>query len=193
MAATTHHGFDRRRSESYDRLARRALGGLYRRVAGHVAAAAAPGAAVVDVGTGPGRLLHALAERRPDLSLTGVDVSPDMISVAERQARARGLAGALVFRVGDVGALPLEDDSADLLVSTLSMHHWPDLDAAGRELARVLRPGGQALLYDFRFAPIGRAMAALRARPGAFPHVVRERAGLRWNPLPLHVRIRAGG
>ncbi|WP_059006250.1 class I SAM-dependent methyltransferase [Streptomyces specialis] len=186
-----HRGFDRRRSESYDRTARWTLGGLYRRVAAEVAAAAPAGGLVLDVGTGPGRLLHGLAALRGDLTLTGVDVSPDMIAVGERAARERGLGDQVALRVADVAALPFEDASVDVVVSTLSMHHWPDLAAAAAELARVLRPGGQIMIYDFRFAPVDRALEALRAQP-AFAHgrAVREPMRGRFSPFPLYVCLR---
>ncbi|MGK5534090.1 class I SAM-dependent methyltransferase [Streptomyces sp. URMC 129] len=187
----SHRGFDRRRSESYDRTARWALGGLYRRVAADVAADAPAGASVLDVGTGPGRLLHELAGLRADLALTGIDVSPGMVEVGRRAARDRGLGDRVDLRVGDVAALPFPDGSVDVVVSTLSMHHWPDLGAAAGELARVLRPGGQFLIYDFRFAPVGRALDALRAQP-AFAHgrAVREPVRRRFTVLPLYTCLR---
>jgi SAM-dependent methyltransferase len=52
--------------------------------------------------------------------------------------------------VGDVAALAFPDQSFDLVVSTLSMHHWADPTAGLAEIGRVLRPGGRALIWDFR-------------------------------------------
>ena len=57
---------------------------MYRRLAADLAEVAPDGAAVLDVGTGPGVLLVELTARRPDLRLTGVDLSPDMIAAATR-------------------------------------------------------------------------------------------------------------
>jgi ubiquinone/menaquinone biosynthesis C-methylase UbiE len=54
------------------------------------------------------------------------------------------------FLVGDVAALALPDESFDLVVSTLSMHHWADPTAGLAEIGRVLRPGARALVWDFR-------------------------------------------
>ena len=54
------------------------------------------------------------------------------------------------FLVGDAASLPLPDRSFDLVISTLSMHHWADVPAGLAEIARVLRPGGRALIWDFR-------------------------------------------
>jgi ubiquinone/menaquinone biosynthesis C-methylase UbiE len=52
--------------------------------------------------------------------------------------------------VGDVAALAFPDQSFDLVVSTLSMHHWADPAAGLAEIGRVLRPGARALIWDFR-------------------------------------------
>jgi ubiquinone/menaquinone biosynthesis C-methylase UbiE len=152
--------FDRRASAAYDRRARRMLGGLYRRVAAEVAAAASVGATVLDIGTGPGELLNRLAARRPDLALTGLDLSPEMLAIARRSAASPSIG----FEVADVAALPRPDDSADVIVSTLSAHEWPQPERAAAELARVLRPGGRLLIYDFRFVRLGPLTDALAQR-----------------------------
>src|SRR5206468_228383 len=113
-------------------------------------------------GTGPGVLLVELAVRRPDLRLTGVDLSADMIAAATRNLEPFGeRAGA---RVGDVAGLPFPDRSYDLIVSSLSLHHWDHPEAAVPELARVLRPGGRIHIYDFPHAPFGALADAARAR-----------------------------
>ena len=54
------------------------------------------------------------------------------------------------FIVGDVASLPFDDGAVDLVVSTFSMHQWTDRPAGLGEIARVLRPGGRALIWDFR-------------------------------------------
>jgi ubiquinone/menaquinone biosynthesis C-methylase UbiE len=104
---------------------------------------------VLDVGTGPGVLLE-LASLRPDLRLTGVDLSADMVANATRNLAAHPNASA---QVGDVTALPFLDGTFDLVVSSFSAHHWDHPEAAVPELARVLRPAGRLRVYDFRFAP----------------------------------------
>jgi len=75
-------------SRVYDIVARRLLRGVYRGLAADLAQTAPRSAAVLDVGTGPGVLLMALGRRRPDLALTGVDLSADMIATAERNLQA---------------------------------------------------------------------------------------------------------
>ncbi len=128
------------------------VGGLlmrpaYRRLAGTVAREVPPGGAVLDVGTGPARLLRAMAALRPDLVLTGIDPSADMLARARRQT-----AGVPGFRLVEAFAedLPVGDASQDAVVSSLSSHHWADAAAAIAEQARVLTPGGRWWLLDLR-------------------------------------------
>jgi ubiquinone/menaquinone biosynthesis C-methylase UbiE len=154
--------FQGRSSRIYDLVSRRVLRGMYRRLAADVAGAAPDGGAVLDVGTGPGVLLVELATRRPDLRLTGVDLSADMIAAATRNLHPFGERASA--RVGDVTSLPFPDRSFDLIVSSLSLHHWDHPEAAVPELARILRPGGRVYIYDFPFAPFDKLADAARTR-----------------------------
>ena len=132
--------FGYEQSLGYDRRATRLLTGLYRRIATDINTSTTASATVVDLGTGPGKLLSHLTTRRPDLHLHGIDLSPHMIEIARRT-----LAGHPVeLAVADVAELPHPDASIDFAVSSLSMHEWPDLPGAVTELRRVLRPGGGA-------------------------------------------------
>lgn len=150
-ALNPHRSFQGRSSRLYDVLARRFLHGLYRRISEDIVIAAPPDGAVLDVGTGPGHLLAELARDRPDLRVTGVDMSADMVAVAERNIQA--FAGRVSACVGDVTNLPFADDTFDVIVTSLSLHHWDDVDTAVSELSRVLRPGGRLYVYDFDRAP----------------------------------------
>ncbi len=156
--------FAGRSSRTYDRLARRVLPRAYRRLARDAASIAPSGGAVLDVGTGPGILLRELGRQRPDLRLTGLDLSPDMVAAAARNLADFGERATTV--VGDVTDLPFDDDSFDLITTSLSLHHWDRVDAAAPELARVLRPGGRVVVYDFPFAPFDElATGPLTAAP----------------------------
>ena len=125
---------------------------LYRRVVADVAAAGLPaGAMVLDVGTGPGIVPLMITAQSPHVSVTGVDLSPEMIARAISATDTRPAdADRVSFQVADVAALPFADRSVDLVVSSLSMHHWTDPAAGLREVVRVLRPGAQAWIYDVR-------------------------------------------
>lgn len=150
---------------------------LYRRIARDIAATAGPNASILDVGTGPGRLLVELARIRPDLNLTGLDPATDMVETAKRQLAEFGDRATAV--VGDAADLPFGDDSFDVVISSLSLHHWADAGAGGAELTRVLRDGGQVRIYDMPFAPF----ADLTTGTGVTSAAPPER--FRLTPLPL--------
>jgi ubiquinone/menaquinone biosynthesis C-methylase UbiE len=137
---------------AYDALSHRLLlGSLFEGIAADVAAAAPDGARVLEVGCGPGHLSNRLTRQR-GLEVTGLDLDPAMIERARANAdhAGHGDEPRASFLVGDVAALPFPDGSFDLVVSTLSMHHWADPTAGLAEIGRVLRPGGRALVWDFR-------------------------------------------
>lgn len=164
-----HHGnapaaFQGRPSRFYDFVARRVVRGVYRRIADDIVEVAPGGAPVLDVGTGPGVLLTEIARRRPDLRLTGIDLSPDMVAAARRNVAE--FAGRVDVLAADVADLPFPDASYDLVVSSLSSHHWDRPEAATLELARVLRPGGRLYIYDIRSAPFDALVDA--GRKGGF-------------------------
>lgn len=105
---------------------------------------------ILDVGTGPGLIPIMIAQTSSTLEVHGVDISKPMIEIAARNARKAGLSENLFFKVGSVYSLPYEDDSFDMVISTLSLHHWVEPVRGLNEIFRVLRPGGEALIYDFR-------------------------------------------
>lgn len=136
---------------AYDALSHSLLlGPLFTSIAADVAAAASAGARVLEVGCGPGHLAIMLAVRH-GLDVTGLDLDPAMIERARANAALTTTSDARgpTFVVGDVAALPFADGSFDLVVSTLSMHHWTDPTAGLTEIGRVLRPDGRVLVWDF--------------------------------------------
>ena len=141
----------------YDTLSGLLLSSLVKRIAGDIAAVAPAGARVLEVGCGPGHLSIRLV-RQYGFEVTGLDLDPAMIARAQANTDRPGTGERRPsFLVGDVAALAFPDRSFDLVVSTLSMHHWADPAAGLAEIGRVLRPGARALVWDFR--------------PGARPHL----------------------
>lgn len=111
------------------------------------------GAELLDVGCGGGHMAVAIAELRPDVTVTGVDFSPEQVARARARAVAAG-SGNCRFEEGDAASLPFPDDSFDAVISVGSVKHWQRLHRGLAETVRVLRPGGslQLLELDPRYA-----------------------------------------
>ena len=103
-----------------------------------------------DLGCGPGHLVIEMAAQAPDLHITGVDLADEMLQQAGEYAKRSGVGAQVSFRKGDAQAIPFADDSLDLVISTLSLHHWTDPVQVLDEIARVLRPGGAFVVFDLR-------------------------------------------
>ncbi len=101
---------------------------------------------VLDVGCGPGTLASTIAAERPDATVIALDRSAAMLQAARRQPRS----SRACLLQGDGAALPLRDETVDLVVATLALHHWRDGEGVLREVRRVLPATGQVLLFDLR-------------------------------------------
>ena len=132
--------------EAYDAYSS-LLGGLYTKIALEVVDSR-PEGRMLDIGCGPGRLDVRLGVMMPSVEVTGVDVDPRMVELASANAAGAGVSRRVQFQVGDSAALPLGDDEFDLVVSTLSLHHWADPSRAFSEIYRVLKPAGEVRIYD---------------------------------------------
>lgn len=109
-----------------------------------------PGEQVLDVGCGTGTLAIA-AKRQVGTTgtVTGVDASPEMLARARTKAGNAGV--EIVFKNGLAEALPFPDAHFDVVLCTVMLHHLPAgaRRQCGREIRRVLRPGGRVLAVDF--------------------------------------------
>ena len=105
-----------------------------------------PIGALLDVGTGTGRMLELFAPRAD--SALGVDRSSEMLRLARVKLDEAGISGASL-RQGDMYALPLGDGSVDSIILHQVLHYAQQPGAAIAEAARVLALGGQLLVIDF--------------------------------------------
>ena len=192
QASANVRAFDLPSARAYDALVASILEGFYARVAGEVAAAH-PDGKLLEVGSGPGRLAVRLAREAPSMTLTGVDISEAMVERAARRAAGAGLSERVRFEVGDVGALTLPDGEFDGVVSTLSLHHWPNPVKGLAEIHRVLKPGGEARIYDLAhglWRP-ARDMDRLTQLAAASPFGGGESEVVRWpGSVPAFVMLR---
>jgi ubiquinone/menaquinone biosynthesis C-methylase UbiE len=107
---------------------------------------------VLDLGCGIGNILIALAERTEFIHpAAGVDVSPDLIRIGEREIAQAGLRDRIGLEVAPATRLPFEDGAFDVVLTSLVLKHLDDeaLLTSFREVVRVLRPGGRFLLWEF--------------------------------------------
>ncbi len=100
----------------------------------------------IDLGSGPGGLGLALLENIPDSVMTFIDPNPDALRRALDVANERGFLSRAIAVVGFAEALPLPDESVDVIVSRGSFYFWQDRVQGLREAWRVLRPGGRAMI-----------------------------------------------
>jgi 2-polyprenyl-3-methyl-5-hydroxy-6-metoxy-1,4-benzoquinol methylase len=106
----------------------------------------------LDVGAGPGTLAIMLAQQHPDITVTAMDLSSDMASVASDYIRDSRLEARVSYVVGDVGdeRLLKKLGKFDLVYSTLSLHHWEAPEESIRNMWKAVADNGILYLYDFR-------------------------------------------
>ncbi|WP_435827984.1 methyltransferase domain-containing protein [Nocardia asteroides] len=160
----------------------------------------AAGATVADIGFGGGVGLGLFLDRvGADGVVHGVEPSPDMLARARSGFAGQVAAGRLVLDAGSLTALPSADASLDAAITVNTIYFLDDLPAACAELARVLRPGGTAVVgigdpdamakmpftpYGFTLRPVAEVIATL-----ASAGFTVEQRTLPNPPLPHHLLI----
>ena len=96
---------------------------------------------LLEVPVGTGVLTMPVYKDLPEAEITCLDYSAAMMETAQKRAEHAGI-NHITFVQGDVGALPFEDESFDIVLSLNGFHAFPDKEAAWRETYRVLKKGG---------------------------------------------------
>jgi ubiquinone/menaquinone biosynthesis C-methylase UbiE len=127
---------------------------------------------VVDVGCGPGAAAREAARR--GAAVTGVDPAAVMLGMARRLTSGDV---SVTWTEGVAEDLPLPDETATVVWSLATVHHWPLLDEGLAEARRVLRPGGRLLAIERKTRPGAKGLAShgwIREQAEAFAQRCRE-------------------
>jgi SAM-dependent methyltransferase len=111
-----------------------------------------PGDVVLDLACGPATQLAQIARYNPASTFIGIDLSEPMLERAAAYLHDQGLVNVRLQRSSIADLSAFGSESVDAVVSTLALHHLPDVDhlmSTMREIVRVLRPGGGIYLADF--------------------------------------------
>ena len=106
----------------------------------------------LEIGAGSGTLAAMIAKRHKDINITAIEISADMIIVANEYVKKESLASQINFIEGDI-----EDDKLsgklgkyDLVYSTFSLHHWLNPEKAIKNLLQYLKEDGILIIYDLK-------------------------------------------
>jgi demethylmenaquinone methyltransferase/2-methoxy-6-polyprenyl-1,4-benzoquinol methylase len=161
----------------------------------------------LDVGTGTGDFALALLARSPrTATVTGVDISPGMLEIAERRAARAGLGPRYERLIASVESLPFADGGFDVAMAGVVIRNVGDIPQGLSEMRRVLRPGGRAVILDLHtprnptirrlyrtysfVSP--RLAAALGSDPEAYRYLPRSIEGF-YDPEALAALLRSAG
>jgi ubiquinone/menaquinone biosynthesis C-methylase UbiE len=108
------------------------------------------GGCALEVGPGPGYLGLEWLKQTRETSLKGLDISPDMIAMARRNAREYGLMQRVEYVQSSGSRMPFADSTFDAVFSNGSLHEWADPRGTFNEIWRLVKPGGRVLISDMR-------------------------------------------
>ena len=105
---------------------------------------------VLEIGPGPGYVGLEWLKACPEGRLTALEISPEMIAMATKNAAGYGFSSRVQYAEGNALEMPFADDSFDAVFSNGSLHEWEDPARVFGQIARVLKPGGRFCVADMR-------------------------------------------
>lgn len=103
---------------------------------------------ILDVATGTGDFAIQLHDSLHPQHITGIDLSPGMLTEAQRKVKEKGLQEVISFEEGDCMALPMQDNTFDAVTVAFGVRNFEHLQQGYQEMARVLRPGGMLCVLE---------------------------------------------
>lgn len=131
----------------YEKATRMVIASYYGQVAEEIVAFLKAGT-ILDLGTGPGYLPIEIVKMSQSIRVIGIDLTRKLINTAKQGALKSGVADRLHFEVGNAARLRFENNYCDMVISTGMLHSLKDPVMVLRECYRVLKPGGEAWIYD---------------------------------------------
>jgi len=105
---------------------------------------------VLEVGPGPGYLGLEWLSKTEGTDLTCLEISPEMIKMACKNASEYNLQDRVTYKQGNALSMPLENAAYDAVFSNGSLHEWEDTATVFTEMYRVLKPSGKIFVSDLR-------------------------------------------
>ncbi|MCL4451334.1 MAG: class I SAM-dependent methyltransferase [Candidatus Thermoplasmatota archaeon] len=102
---------------------------------------------ILDVGSGRGYILSNIVKALPEVNATGIDPSPFMVKLANKHASREGLGRRMKFMLGSSRDIP-GNEKFDVIITTLSFHHWKNRNESVSFLMKRLNAGGVLLIYE---------------------------------------------
>lgn len=145
----------------------------------------------LEIGHGPGYLGLEWLKFTTNTRLVGLDISPDMQKMAQKNAEDYGFAERTEYHLGNCNTLPFEDDSFDAVFSNGSLHEWSEPQKAFNEIWRVLKPGGRYYVSDLRrdMSAFVRGFLWLGTKPAAIRPGLLTSIGAAYTPEELSEMI----
>lgn len=123
------------------------------------------GGPVLDIGTGTGDIAIEIIRQWADATVAGLDPAAQMLSIAARKIERAGVSASVSLQAGDALALPYADGSFSGAITAFCLRNVEDRPQMLREMHRVLRPGGRAVVLELSVPP-NRLMRLLHAIHG---------------------------